>query len=227
MRSIFYKADGLNEGEQEQTVTYPTTRQAVHPPPVARRDRFSGFPTASLALGIVGAVFSVVPYLDVLTMLGAIVGLVLGGIALFGPRKLAAGFGVGLSVLAVMLTSLVMDAVTSATSDDRSLPQFAYPSATLTNNVLSAEPPLPPGPFSTIGDGTALVGLEIRPGTYRTAGPTPSVNRLCVWQRLRDTSGELSAVMASDVSSGPAVVTISAADTAFKSTGCQTWRKID
>jgi flagellar motor component MotA len=49
-------------------MTYPTTHQAFHPPPVAPRDRFSGFATAFLTLGIVGTVFSVVPYLDVLTM---------------------------------------------------------------------------------------------------------------------------------------------------------------
>jgi hypothetical protein len=207
-------------------MAYPTAPQPFYPPPVVARKRFSGFATASLTLGIIGVVFSIVPYLDVLTMFGAIVGLVLGVIALFGSREVAAGFGIGLSALAVVLTSLVTNAVTSATSNDRSMPQSAYPAATFTNNVLSAEPTIPPGPLSTIGNGTSLVGTEIRPGTYRTAGPTPSIIRLCVWQRLRDTSGELSAVMASDVSSGPAVVTISAADTAFKSTGCQTWRKI-
>jgi hypothetical protein len=56
-------------------------------------------------------VFSAVPILDILTMLAAIVGLVLGGIALFGSRKIFAAIGAVLCVLAVVFTALVMSSV--------------------------------------------------------------------------------------------------------------------
>jgi hypothetical protein len=40
-------------------------------------------------LGIIGIVFSLIPYLNMLTMLGALVGIVLGVIAVFGSHKVA------------------------------------------------------------------------------------------------------------------------------------------
>ncbi|HVW41261.1 MAG TPA: hypothetical protein VHC18_07920 [Amycolatopsis sp.] len=103
------------------------------------------------------------------------------------------------------------------------------PSLTIPVNDLATDPqPLtttpPPGPASTIDEGTYVVGVDIKPGTYRTGGPTRST---CYWFRLKDTSGELSAVIASDGTRGPATVTIKPSDRAFKTSGCMTWIKMD
>lgn len=50
---------------------------------------FVGLAYAALILGIIGVVFSIVPLLDVLTMLAAIVGVVLGAVALARSQKMS------------------------------------------------------------------------------------------------------------------------------------------
>jgi hypothetical protein len=83
-------------------------------PSSASPAKFGGLAWTSLILGIVGLVFSLVPILDVITMLAAIVGIILGVIGLFGSRKTLAGIGAGLCVLAVIATVAVMNSVTTA-----------------------------------------------------------------------------------------------------------------
>jgi hypothetical protein len=90
--------------------------------------------------------------------------------------------------------------------------------------VQPATPALAPGEVG--GDGIYRVGSEIQPGTYRTAGPSPAAFDNCYWERSRDTSGTLKAVIAKGLVSGPATVTIKKADGAFKSSGCQSWTQV-
>src|ERR687894_3295624 len=70
-------------------VTFPTAPVRSHPRSTVTepRSRFVGLAWASLILGIVGVMCSAVPLLNAVTMLGAIVGLVLGGAGLFGFLK--------------------------------------------------------------------------------------------------------------------------------------------
>lgn len=100
-------------------MTTPTPPPSYQRPPAAPPAKFVGLAWSSLILGIVGVVFSWVPVLDVLTMLGAIVGVVLGAIALFGTSKIRAGIGSGLCVLAVVISSLVMSAFMPAMDQTR------------------------------------------------------------------------------------------------------------
>jgi len=73
------------------------------------------------------------------------------------------------------------------------------------------------------GDGIYLVGPDIAPGTYRSAGPLDGFG---YWARLSDTSGTLDGIIANGNPSGPTVVTIRASDKAFETTGMQDWKKI-
>lgn len=82
----------------------------------------------------------------------------------------------------------------------------------------------PVGPLTTFGPGTYVVGTDILPGTYRSAGPTSDL--FCYWARLKDTSGDMSAIVANDNTSGPTTVTISPSDGAFTTSRCQEWHKI-
>ncbi|MCD7437291.1 hypothetical protein K4B79_03535 [Streptomyces lincolnensis] len=75
------------------------------------------------------------------------------------------------------------------------------------------------------GDGTYIVGDDIRPGTYRTDGPEESVIPNCYWARLSGTSGEFDEIIANANTAGPTTVTISASDGAFQTTGCKTWKR--
>lgn len=76
----------------------------------------------------------------------------------------------------------------------------------------------PPVPEATTGDGTYLVGRELKTGTYSSRGGTS-----CYWARLRDTSGEQIAVIAAGTRRGRQVVTIRKGDRAFVTDGCGTW----
>ena len=95
------------ESVAARKVTFPT---APLPPSYSRatvtepRPGFVGLAWASLLLGIVGVMCSAVPVLNAVSMLGAIVGVVLGGIALFGFRKRLAAIGTVSCALAVVFT---------------------------------------------------------------------------------------------------------------------------
>ncbi|MDH6521816.1 cytoskeletal protein RodZ [Streptomyces sp. SAI-135] len=75
------------------------------------------------------------------------------------------------------------------------------------------------------GDGTYIVGEEVRSGTYRTDGPEDAALPNCYWARLSGTSGELNEIIANANTTGPTTVTISASDKAFQTTGCMTWKR--
>jgi hypothetical protein len=72
---------------------------------------------------------------------------------------------------------------------------------------------------STIpGDGTWVIGKDIKRGTYQTAG-----GDRCYWARLSGLSGELSDVITNNISNGPQMVTLGAGDVAFEASRCGTW----
>ncbi len=66
-------------------------------------------------------------------------------------------------------------------------------------------------------DGTFLVGVDIMPGMYRTAGGT-----MCNWARLE--SADENDVIDSWQGAGPQRVHISESDTAFLTHNCGTWQ---
>lgn len=77
----------------------------------------TGFAVTSLVLGIVGVVLSPVPILNNLSIAGAVVGLVLGLIAVVRSGRWMAVFGFGLS-LAGIIIALVMQARWSQEMDE-------------------------------------------------------------------------------------------------------------
>ncbi|MEV6649350.1 hypothetical protein [Streptomyces sp. NPDC051219] len=73
------------------------------------------------------------------------------------------------------------------------------------------------------GDGGMFkVGTDIAPGTYKSSGNTDD---LCYWERAKDSEHSLESIAANDNVSGNAIVTITAKDAYFKTTGCQDWKK--
>ncbi|MBK3564536.1 hypothetical protein [Streptomyces sp. MBT62] len=77
------------------------------------------------------------------------------------------------------------------------------------------------------GDGTYVVGKDIKPGTYRTDGPQGGLVTNCYWARLSSTSGELRDIIANGNTMGQTTVTIAPTDKAFTTTGCNRWTKAD
>lgn len=85
----------------------------------------------------------------------------------------------------------------------------------------------PPGTPTTInGDGQFVVGTDIAPGTYRTAGVAQG-KLTCFWERQKDLLGTGDSILANASGQGPATVTIPNSDAAFKTTGCQPWTRTD
>ncbi|MCX5377953.1 hypothetical protein [Streptomyces sp. NBC_00091] len=75
------------------------------------------------------------------------------------------------------------------------------------------------------GDGGMFkVGLDLAPGTYKSTGPAEG-SAGCYWERAKDAGHTIDSIAANDNPTGPAVVTISAQDGYFKTTGCATWKK--
>jgi hypothetical protein len=110
------------------------------------------------------------------------------------------------------------------------------PAVTVTKTVketVTAKPKAKPtpvkkaGPPSSFpGEGQYLVGEDIKPGTYRTAGPEEdSIIPNCYWARLKNASGEFDAIIANDNIQGQGRVTVNKGEY-FKTTGCQTWKKV-
>jgi hypothetical protein len=73
-----------------------------------------------------------------------------------------------------------------------------------------------------IGQGTFLVGEDIRPGRYTAMA---DVDGLCYWARLEDDSGDFESIIANKTTTGSASVTIAASDGAFETSGCTRWRR--
>lgn len=88
---------------------------------------------------------------------------------------------------------------------------------------LEVEHIIPPGGDDHFTDGTLVVGKDIQPGTYRTDGGRDGYG--CIWDRLRDTTGDPDSVITGNASKGPMTVTIAPSDGAFRADSCMTWTK--
>lgn len=76
----------------------------------------------------------------------------------------------------------------------------------------------PPAASLTFGSGMQIIGRDIAAGTYRAPG-----GRFCYWERLRGFGGTLDQIIANNLGAGPQIVTISATDKGFDSSGCGRW----
>ncbi|MCX2934054.1 hypothetical protein ORI20_27685 [Mycobacterium sp. CVI_P3] len=73
---------------------------------------------------------------------------------------------------------------------------------------------------SIVSDGTYVVGVDIAPGIYRSAGSNqPGYD--CYWKRLA--SFDSSDIIDNEGSEGPQVVEIMASDKAFSTARCKPW----
>jgi hypothetical protein len=82
-------------------------------------------------------------------------------------------------------------------------------------------PPPGPAPKTTIdADGTYVVGTDIVPGTYATAGPIP--DSACYWKRVTNNQ-----MLDNALTKKPQVVRIEPGDTAFTTSDCQPWQLTD
>jgi hypothetical protein len=105
----------------------------------------------------------------------------------------------------------------------------ADPAPTVTETkTVTAKPTKKPTPkVATIpGDGTFVVGDDIKAGTYKTAGAADSAIPNCYWARLKGTSGDFEDIITNGNGEGPTTITIASSDGAFQTNGCKDWKKV-
>jgi len=126
----------------------------------------------------------------------------------------------GVAVCAGVLAFLLLTAEASSCGSTPSATSATSPSAAST--APGSSPPVsspPKATFLTFGDGSQIVGTDIRAGTYRTRHNSSG----CYMARLKGFSGELGDIIANENSDGPVVVTILKTDKGFDSSNCDTW----
>ena len=78
---------------------------------------------------------------------------------------------------------------------------------------------------STMGEGTYQIGVDAKPGRYKTQVPQDSGN--CYWARMKDDRGGLDSIIANDnVNAGARVSITVKQGEFFNSNGCGTWTMV-
>jgi hypothetical protein len=117
-------------------------------------------------------------------------------------------------VLLLLVSVLIAEITSPEGSSDAAGASAAPPAAAVPTTESSESAPEPPG----FRDGTFLVGVDIQPGLYRTAGTTR-----CYWERLSGLSGDFGDILANGAPTGQAYVEILPTDTAFSTDDCGRW----
>lgn len=150
-------------------------------------------------------------------------GLLLGGIGLVAG--ILFGGAAGLAGGSAMSSDSAPTTVTETTTVESTVGVAAPPPEAPAEPAPPEDPAAPGDPAegaATIdGDGTYLVGADIEPGTYRSAGTDT-----CYWARLSGTSGNFEEIIANNFGAGQQVVTIDPSDAALETTMCGSWEKI-
>lgn len=105
----------------------------------------------------------------------------------------------------------------AATAPAATAPAATAPGVTTTGGTNGVTAPA--------GNRTLVVGVDIHPGTYRTAGPAAG-QPMCYWARLKSTVPQVADIIAADMPRGAATVTIAPTDKAFQTGGCAEWTKV-
>lgn len=133
-----------------------------------------------------------------------------------GSSDAKPGPTVTVTATATMSDQEIMDAATEVlASMSADVEAGVEPSVTLPAD----EPPAAAGPLTTFGEGTYLVGEDIKAGTYKTTGGSDGS---CYWARNKNDSGEADAIIANDLGGGPTRVTVKKGEL-FETNGCDDW----
>lgn len=78
------------------------------------------------------------------------------------------------------------------------------------------------GPATSFEDGTYLVGSDVKAGTYKTTGETDDdLGMGCYWERAKNDSGSMDAIIANNYANGPGRVTVNSGEVFKVSGGCE------
>jgi len=128
---------------------------------------------------------------------------------------------------AAQTTSTTAVAEASASAPSEPTPTEPTPTEPPTTPVPTEPPTTPPPteapttlpPVPGFGDGTLIVGTDMPPGRYISAGGNG-----CYWERLSDASGGFEAILANDNADGQVIVDILPTDRFFSPKRCGQWK---
>lgn len=86
-------------------------------------------------------------------------------------------------------------------------------------NVASLEP-AELTELTSIPAGAWIVGSQMPPGVYSTAGPSSNT---CFFRRLSSFAGDLDSIITINSTKGPALIEVEASDIGFSTSGCEPW----
>lgn len=90
----------------------------------------------------------------------------------------------------------------------------------------SQKPTEDTGPATSFRDGTYKVGSDIEAGTYKTDGVSATGEADgCYWERARNDSGEMSAIITNNFNQGPDRVTVNTGEFFKVNGGCK-WKLV-
>lgn len=187
--------------------------------------------TASLVLGIIGAVFSLIPIIGVIAWPMVIVGLVLGILGYLRAKrgqadnKGVAIAGISLSAVGLFLCIVYTAVFASAVGDaSKTTPTASAP--TYTAPTYTAQSAAEAVPSEGIGDGTHIIGQDMEPGTYRSTGAKQGLFEFCHWATKSGASSNSDTVDFGTANANePMVVEIGKNVKAFESSNCEPWIK--
>jgi hypothetical protein len=212
---------------------YPGHYPQPGPPQIVARGDRNGLGAAALVLGIIAAIFSVIPLIGIVAWPLGITGLILGFVALARVnRREATNRGVTIAGLITSGAALVICVLwlvgigiagTTPSPSRSAIPTVAaVPAAKTDAQAAPVAPAKPSGPATRIGDGTYEVGVDMAAGRYKTTSDG-SIG-ICYWERSKDDSGDFNSIISNDLFRGPGSVTVKNGEFAKLSGGC-TWTK--
>jgi hypothetical protein len=148
--------------------------------------------------------------------LGSLVGCIGGvGIGSTGSTTTAVP-GAATTVTAPAATTTVSEKAKAAAT----VTEKAAPAPTVTVTEKAPEPKPEPEPEEEIGDGSYLVGSDIKPGTWKSSG---AEGGLCYADTKTENGGILEQEVANE---GSVIIRITKRAYTFESRGCGTWKKV-
>ena len=209
------------------------------PQPLAR----NGFGTTALVLGIVGAVFAVIPIIGVIAWPLVILGLIFGVLGIVraqrgqATNRGSAIAGTVLSAAGLLICLLWTAAFSSATQEfQRGYEQGTsgatgaaptYTAPTYSSPAAAADASVDPVAPGTFGEGTQVVGVDVEPGTYRSTGAKKGLFEFCSWRTLAGPSDNSATLDFGTANADePMVVEIGPEVGAFKSSNCEPWQPV-
>ena len=211
----------------------------------------SGMGTAGMILGIIGVVFAFIPFVGPFVSIPCIaIGLPISVIGFFLNLRRNQGKGMSIAgiicncialamtVISIIITVNVVQEIDEALSEDSSVntrptsrsSSMSRSTVTSTSTASGSDSASTVEPSYFSGRSNSYeVGVDIQPGTYRTAGPVRVDWGTCNFARLRTAGAsatQTDEVIESHTVKGWTTVTIEESDGGFFTQNCVTWTPV-